>query len=320
MLISVIIPVYQVESYLRECVESVLSQTYSDWELWLVDDGSTDRSGEICDCYHAHDKRINVIHLNGNSGPAAARNAGLSACKGDYVVFVDADDWMEPDTLSSINEIVRIYDADIVHFSYMEERDGKSIHRGSDNRKVEIIDRDKALLDVFTNKIPSYLWMNAFRRTLIVEKIPDIKVFEDHAVFFMWVSHCSVFAHYHKMLYHYRMNPQSILHNPDVELCACLLKALELRVDYIARNNLLVGMEDVVDIYYRKNLIKVAKDMVRTALDINDVQPYLQTISDRLRENKCNMSSFTIKERFRIFLLLNNPYWFVQITRKIRTK
>ena len=95
-MISVIVPVYKVEPYLRQCVDSILGQTYRDIEVLLIDDGSPDRCGEICDEYERQDARVRVFHTE-NRGLSAARNLGVSAAKGDYIGFVDSDDWIEPD-------------------------------------------------------------------------------------------------------------------------------------------------------------------------------------------------------------------------------
>ena len=93
--ISVIVPIYKAEAYLDRCVESILSQTYTDFELILVDDGSPDRSGAICDAYAEKDPRVRVIHKE-NGGVSSARNVGLEVAKGEYVTFVDSDDWLYP--------------------------------------------------------------------------------------------------------------------------------------------------------------------------------------------------------------------------------
>lgn len=100
---SVIIPVYNVEKYLKECVESVLKQSYLNYEVILVDDGSTDSSGAICDSYSKTYKEVSVIHKK-NGGLSDARNAGLDVAQGEYIVFVDSDDWIEPDALNNFNQ------------------------------------------------------------------------------------------------------------------------------------------------------------------------------------------------------------------------
>lgn len=111
-LISIIVPVYQVEAYLPACVRSILNQNYSNWELILVDDGSKDRCGVLCDQYAAQDARIRVIHQQ-NQGVSKARNAGLDAAQGDYLVFVDSDDLVKTDFLQVLYQNLVEYDADI---------------------------------------------------------------------------------------------------------------------------------------------------------------------------------------------------------------
>ena len=99
--VSVIIPIYNVRGYLSRCIESVLSQTYSNLEIWLVDDGSTDGCDIICDDYAARDNRINVIHKE-NGGLSDARNAALEVFKGNYLMFVDSDDFIHNEMISSL--------------------------------------------------------------------------------------------------------------------------------------------------------------------------------------------------------------------------
>jgi glycosyltransferase involved in cell wall biosynthesis len=111
-LISIIIPVYKVEPYLRKCVDSVFAQTYTNLEIILVDDGSPDNCGNICDEYAEKDKRIVVIHKE-NGGLSDARNAGLDIMKGEYVAFVDSDDWVSAKYVEDMYENLKKYDADI---------------------------------------------------------------------------------------------------------------------------------------------------------------------------------------------------------------
>lgn len=121
MKFSVIIPVYNVEAYLRDCLDSVLNQTFSDWEAICVNDGSTDRSALILDEYASKDERI-VVVAQANSGTAAARNVGLKVAKGDYIFFLDSDDWLESNALQSIAD--QLDGEDVLCFSgrrYFEE-------------------------------------------------------------------------------------------------------------------------------------------------------------------------------------------------------
>lgn len=110
---SIIIPVYNVEQYLSRCIESVLSQSYNNFEIILVNDGSTDTSGSICDQYNEKDSRITVIHKN-NEGVSIARNTGLNACLGSYITFLDSDDYICEDTLMAVFQLVANKDVDII--------------------------------------------------------------------------------------------------------------------------------------------------------------------------------------------------------------
>lgn len=111
-LISIIVPVYKVEAYLKKCVDSILAQTYQKYELILVDDGSPDRCGEICDQYARDCAAVRVIH-QANQGQAAARNNGVKSSTGELITFIDSDDYVEPDYLEYLLGLLRRYNADI---------------------------------------------------------------------------------------------------------------------------------------------------------------------------------------------------------------
>ena len=124
-LISVIVPIYTTEKYLRKCFDSIINQTYKNLQIILVDDGSTDNSGKICDEYATKDSRIQVIHKQ-NAGVTAARNEGLDIADGEYIGFVDSDDWIEPNMYEEMFENLITTDADIVHTGFIREQYGLS--------------------------------------------------------------------------------------------------------------------------------------------------------------------------------------------------
>ena len=129
-LISVIIPVYNVEEYLRECVDSVLKQTYQNFEIILIDDGSTDSSGDICDEYAGSDERICVIHQK-NSGPSKTRNTGLENANGKYIYFLDSDDYIDYNALKLLVNTAESNNADLVFFdAHSFTDDGSEIKQG----------------------------------------------------------------------------------------------------------------------------------------------------------------------------------------------
>ena len=111
-MISIIIPVYNVSQYLDECLKSVSAQTYTDWECILIDDGSTDNSGDICDRWCVKDPRFRVIH-QANAGVSAARNKGIDLAQGDYITFIDSDDWVDDDYLDLLHASLHTSHADL---------------------------------------------------------------------------------------------------------------------------------------------------------------------------------------------------------------
>lgn len=121
---SIIVPIYGVEQYLNQCVDSILNQSFSDFELILVDDGSKDGCPEICDEYESRDARIKVIHKE-NGGLVSARKAGCLAAEGRYIINVDGDDWLEDGALQSLFEVVQSYSPDVICYGYYEAIDGE---------------------------------------------------------------------------------------------------------------------------------------------------------------------------------------------------
>lgn len=117
-LISVIVPVYNVKNYLKKCVDSILSQTYSVLQVILVDDGSTDGSGELCDLLAKCDKRIQVVHKS-NGGLSDARNAGIEIAEGKYFSFIDSDDYIEPDMVESLYKLAKSTDCHLFFIRYI---------------------------------------------------------------------------------------------------------------------------------------------------------------------------------------------------------
>ena len=134
-LISVIIPVYNVEEYLDKCIQSVLNQTYHNLQVVLVDDGSKDKSGEICDKYAKLDPRIQVIHQT-NAGVSAARNVGLDTALGDYIAFVDGDDWIYQRMYEHLYGLMLQYEADIVQCAAESNVDRNNFKEENDGQKI----------------------------------------------------------------------------------------------------------------------------------------------------------------------------------------
>lgn len=145
--ISIIIPVYNVEGYLRNCLNSILAQTFRDFEVFIVDDGSTDKTGEICDEYKNRDGRITVIHKE-NEGVSVARNTAIEIATGDYFLFFDGDDHVEPECLEELYEIAVSQNADSVLYGYYLEENGKVIETHSPRMENDFYEGEEIITDL----------------------------------------------------------------------------------------------------------------------------------------------------------------------------
>lgn len=163
-MISIIVPVYNVEIYLQECLESIMNQTDPDFELILVDDGSTDGSGEICDQFSKRDARIHVSHIK-NCGVSYARNVGIDKAEGEYIAFCDADDRYHPHYLENMKKAAQISGADIVICNYSYYCCGS---KPVSKRCSGIIEKEEIYRRIFVdNTIGGYVWNKFFRREVI---------------------------------------------------------------------------------------------------------------------------------------------------------
>jgi glycosyltransferase involved in cell wall biosynthesis len=167
-LISIIVPVYNMERYLGRCVSSIVNQTYEKLEIILVDDGSTDSSPQMCEDYAKKDDRIKVVHKE-NGGLSDARNAGLKIATGDYIGYVDSDDWIEPDMYERMVNACIDNNAEMALCRYFREYDDKTIDDGTD--RVEILGRDEILRIYITDKegfmVYNSVWSKLFKRELV---------------------------------------------------------------------------------------------------------------------------------------------------------
>lgn len=184
-LISIITPVYNVEQYLRQCIESIIVQDFQDWELILVDDGSTDKSGAICDEYALIEGRIRVLHKE-NTGQADSRNVALRLAKADLIGFVDSDDWIESDMYSVLYHTLIKNQADIAICGYFQ--DYKNVSEAScATGELVVYNQDEALNLILEDKvIKSFLWDKLFRREVITDLLPKSYYYEDYATLFKW--------------------------------------------------------------------------------------------------------------------------------------
>lgn len=177
-MISIIVPVYNVEPYLRKCLDSIVGQTYLDLEILLIDDGSTDYSGKICEEYAELDERIKFFHTE-NQGLSAARNLGLDYAKGEYIGFVDSDDWIESDMYEVLLKRAEETEADVAECGIFVEHPERTEIIARQNK---VIDGKEALARLLSNSLLSAIWNRLWKRECFASiHFPENRVYEDIA-------------------------------------------------------------------------------------------------------------------------------------------
>ena len=209
--LSIIIPVYRVEDTLERCVQSVVSQTYSDFEIILVDDGSPDNCPQLCDAWAQRDSRISVIHKQ-NGGLSDARNAGLDAAKGEFITFVDSDDYLVADTYE---EVMKLTDgADMVEFPFIKEKKDVA-DNGQQSSIIHQLDREyHDMSSYWLNGYAyehCYAWNKIYRRELFDKvRFPKGQVFEDVSTLPLLLRNVNCLKISDKGLYYYTYNDRGI--------------------------------------------------------------------------------------------------------------
>lgn len=210
--ISVVVPVYKVEAYLDQCVQSLLKQTFQDFELLLVDDGSPDRCGEMCDGYAAQDSRIRVIHQS-NAGLSCARNAGIRQAQGDYITFVDSDDWVTEDYLSYLLSGVEEHGADISVGSFCSVYGGKAVPWRTPDDAFAVLSAVEAVENMFyAESFDTSAWAKLFPRSCFQEKLfPPGLLYEEVATTYRLLLTQQKVAVGRRPIYFYRKRSDSIV-------------------------------------------------------------------------------------------------------------
>lgn len=230
MTISVIVPIYKVEAYLRQCVDSILAQTYTDLDIVLVDDGSTDNCPAICDAYARQDARVQVVHKP-NGGLMSARQAGLRVAKGDYVGFVDGDDWIEPDMYARFAAVIDRYAPDMAlcefYYAFADHNEPSTQHlQRAYYTKAQLA---QEIYPTMLYHAPYYsfginpcCWSKVFKKELLEQCLypvtPKVKIGEDAAFTYPCLLAAESLAYVDGCLYHYRNNAQSMTNVYDPKM------------------------------------------------------------------------------------------------------
>jgi glycosyltransferase involved in cell wall biosynthesis len=207
--LSIIVPVYKVEKYLRKCIDSILEQTFTDFELILVNDGSPDSCPQICEDYKIRDERV-VLFNKENGGLSDARNFGLDIARGDYLGFVDSDDYIKPNMYEVLINVIKETGSDmVVCDNYRVSSGGITVQ--SWGEKAKCYSHEDAMYQFLTDKIGSQAWNKLYKKELFAEiRYPQGRVFEDIPTTYKYVHRCNKISYIKTPLYYYTIRDDNI--------------------------------------------------------------------------------------------------------------
>lgn len=280
--VSVIVPVYNVEQYLAECLDSIISQTLQDIEIICIDDGSTDNSGKILDDYAVRDGRIRVIHQE-NCGQGIARNRGIKIASGDYIAFVDPDDWVAPEMFDEMYIAALKNNADIVQCDYAEVY--QNGHYKNILLKSKQYDKFKIspnscftyrdILPTILTDIVYMAWSRIYKREMVNKNnilFSEYKRYEDHCWSLEAILCANKIFYIDKVFYKYRIRPSSIVHCKWGN-CIDSLNIIKTIEDIISKYNL----EDVLKKNFSDYKLHVCQAYLNS-IDLKDRKIFLNKV------------------------------------------
>lgn len=298
VLISIVLPIYNVENYLNDCVESVIKQTYVNLEIILVDDGSTDNSGEMCDVWKKKDKRIIVIHKK-NGGLSDARNAGLKIAKGSYIAFIDSDDVIDETFIETLYTSIRETKAQIAccNFSCFTDKINKENDYNEKN-KYELLTGKKLVSAIYCgnySNISFVAWNKLYKISLFREyniDYPKGKVHEDTFTTYKLLYFAQSVVIENRNLYWYRLRGGSITNtNINEKRCIDRVEALYSNVIFFRDKNESLLYKQALNMFY-KLMINTYKEVEREA-ENSDVQVSIEFLMDTYKNVwKANNNDF----------------------------
>ena len=324
-LISVIVPVYNVEKYLRECIDSIIRQTYKNIEIILIDDGSKDSSGQICDEYTKKDKRIKVIHQE-NRGVSSSRNLGIKKSNGKWITFVDSDDWLEDNFIEVLFNIAKRENADISISGYNRVQNSK-IEKINISTEIQEYNSYEYLIKTLNPQTGlGFCHMRLIRKAVInnIQFDENLPVAED-ALFNMQIStKINKAIHSNKNLYNYRNNSESVVKKYNEKYAQKYLEAMEAIKKYLEDNKL--NDREIIQNYYNFVAYHVLLIAVNYCYHPNNPSKNKRQILQKVCNieefkkaiEKCNYQNITITRKITIFSLKKKLYNIVSIICKYR--
>lgn len=319
--VSIIVPVYNVKDYIEKCVESILKQTYSNIEIILVNDGSIDGSGEICDNYSQKDSRISVIHQQ-NAGLSAARNAGLAIIKGEFVLFVDSDDYIEANSIELLLCSIVEYNADIVIGNRFLDTDTESKiedrYLGASNTKHKLVlSSEEAVKCLLSWK---YFDMSAcgrlFRREVLeLNVFPVGKKCEDQYVMASIIAKAKIVIFDPKPIYHYYQRIGSITN--DMMVKDDTIQASLNQLKFVTEN--FPSLRDEANTAYVFSYLEVYNRYLQLRISIDNIieQEYRKEVAC-LFKNVIRNKNIGIRRKGQVTLFIICPRLYAFVYDKIK--
>lgn len=312
-MISIIVPIYKVEPYLRDCLDSIMKQSYDDYEVILVDDGSPDGCGEICDEYVAINDKWKVIHQV-NGGLSVARNAGLSIAKGEYICFIDSDDSVDSNYLEMLYSAIVRYEADLAICGYQRIRkkaDISSVH----NDNFQYMD-EKLLWDEVFGNLNNAAWNKLYKRELIAEQrfVQDLYHGEDLIFNLEYISKCHSAVKIDESLYHYWERSGSVTQAVFSERKLMEITAKDVAKKYVSQNYPeLIPCAEKYCFRARMNVLRAIFKSQKENEYSNNIKEY----KDYIKKNYCLVKKdLRIKEKIEYLLLVKSKWLYCILVRK----
>ncbi|WP_339060918.1 glycosyltransferase [Tepidibacillus marianensis] len=304
--ISIIVPVYNVQDYLHKCIDSILSQTFEDFELLLINDGSTDESANICNEYAKLDSRIKVKHKH-NGGQSSARNLGLDMANGDYIGFVDSDDWIDKKMYKNLINHAACNQSDIVACNFLlMKNDAKFIPYTLNAIDMEF-NKESAMKEIYTNKILTFSPCNKIYRKELFEKLRFVEgiILEDKDISYKLISKSNRISYLKEPLYYYRYNENSTLRS------SFSLKRLDdFKVQKDMYNFYLKHYPEISDLVYF-DMFNVGSNLyMLTSIYYKDKikdYKYLIDFDSKILKRLVKNKDLTLSRKFKVLLSIISP-------------
>ena len=289
-MITVVVPVYKVEEYLERCVDSVLKQSYTDFQLVLVDDGSPDNCGKICDKYAEDDNRVFVIHQK-NGGLSAARNTGINwfyeQNNSDYITFLDSDDWLHPDYLRILMDGITKNDVKISVCNYKRVT-AEISHEDFDKFDYELTTPEDFLLNHSWQY--NYAWGKLYHKSVFEDvRYPVGKNFEDTFTTYKLLHKCEKIAYTDIQLYYYLRNEQGISRSPWKPSELVIFDAMQEQMQFYKENGLQKAFEKEFQLFVHHHAYQIVRikenkaDLRKNKATLKEIK---KALKQYLKENK----------------------------------